>query len=124
MRPLIKNLLMAILPALFLSCSNVASTLSDTDCQNNISKANAHLNEYYFDGNEKNLNLALSIIDSLLILCPQYREQLVSLKITLLILLKEYDKGSEFVNTLKEEGFDKPYKRNCSNPLIHWTKFV
>ena len=112
MNPLIKNLLLAYMSTLSLSCSNGTGVLSDKDCQNNVSKANSYLNDYYIDGNEKSLNLSLSIIDSVFNLCPENKGQLVSLKITLLTLLKEYDKGFEFVNALEEEGFNKPYKRN------------
>lgn len=112
MRPLIKNLFLAFTSALSLSFSNGTGVLSDKDCQNNLSRANSLLNEYYTDGNEKDLSLSLSIIDSVFNLCPDNRGQLVSLKITLLTLLKDYDKGFEFVNTLEEKGFDKPYKRN------------
>ncbi len=112
MRLLIKNLLLALTLVMFLGCSNGASTLSDKDCKDNLSRANSYLNEYYIDGNDENLNLSLSMVDSVFNLCPKNKGQFVSLKITLLTLLKDYDKGFEFVSTLEEEEFDKPYKRN------------
>jgi hypothetical protein len=112
MRLLNKNLLLAFISLLYHSCSNGISVLSDNDCQNKLSSANSHLNKYYIEGNEKSLSLSLSIIDSVFNLCPENNGQFVSLKITLLTLLKDYDKGFDFVNTLEEKGFDKPYKRN------------
>lgn len=112
MNPIIRNSFLTFTLALSLGCSNGTSVLSDKDCQNNLSKASAHLNEYYIDGNEKGLSLSLSIIDSVFNLCPDNRGQLVSLKITFLTLLKDYDKGFEFVNTLEKERFDKPYKKS------------
>jgi hypothetical protein len=113
MKPINKKLLyLYFMSVLSLGCSNGTGVLSDKDCQNNLSRANSYLNEYYIDGNEKCLNISLLIIDSVFNLCPENKEQTVSLKITLLTLLKNYDKGFEFVNTLEEEGFGKPYKRN------------
>jgi hypothetical protein len=112
MNPIIKKLLLTFISTLSIGCTNRTGVLSDEVCQNNVSKANSYLNEYYIDGNEKNLKFSLSIIDSIFNSCPGNNSQLVSLKITLLLLLRDYDGGFEFVKYLEENGFDKPYKRN------------
>ena len=112
MTPTIKNWLLACMSTLLLCCSNGSGVLSNNDCKNKIAKANSYLNEFYIDGNEKSLIFSLSIIDSVIDLCPENKSQMVSLKITLLTLLKDYEKGFQFVSTLEKEGFDKTYKRN------------
>lgn len=112
MGKLVRNSLLVFASLLLFSCFKGTQNLSDKDCQNNLYRANFYLNDYYADGDEESLRLSLSMVDSVFNFCPENKAQSVGLKITLLMLLRDYDQGVEFVNTLDEKGFDKPYKRS------------
>lgn len=43
--------------------------------------------------------------------CPETRNASVELKISALSILKEYDKGYQFIDSLEEKDFSKSYKK-------------
>lgn len=112
MKYLNKNLFLAILFAFLLGCNEGSGTMNHNDCLDSYSKANSYLNEYHMKGNEKSLRLSLKITESIYGSCPDFKEQLTNLKITLLMLLKDYEKGFKFVSSLDADKFESAYKKN------------
>lgn len=89
-----------------------ATNKSDsTNCRKFYNEANKKLNEYYQYADLKNLDTALSTIDANISNCSEYEAKMVNLKIRLLILLKSYDRGYKFIDSLDEAKFDKLYKK-------------
>jgi hypothetical protein len=100
-----------LISVIFFGCSG-RSHSGDRDCKEIYKQANTLLNDYYEDANPKKLDSALFIVENNLESCRDYYTGVVSLKIRLLILLKAYDRGYKFVDSLDLERFDKPYKKN------------
>lgn len=94
------------------SCSGQKEQGSNKDCETLYKQAKYKLNEYYLSNQDSSLYLALNYTDKALPLCPESKGRLTNLKITLLMLLHEYNTGYEFVSTLNVDDFAKSYKRN------------
>ncbi len=94
------------------SCSGQNKQSSDKDCETQYIQAKDKLNEYYLSNEDSSLYLALNYTDKAFPLCPEFKDRLANLKITLLMLLHEYNTGYEFVNTLNDNDFAKSYKRS------------
>lgn len=106
----ILNLLAVVL--LITSCNGTTKKNNANNCTTLYNQANNKLNEYYTTNNDSCLHQSLNFTEEALSFCPEYKVRLVDLKITLLILLHEYEKGYEFINLLNENDFSKPYKKN------------
>jgi len=100
-----------ILALFFIGCHS-SNSLKKEACFENLLQVNEYLNEYYIDGDEENLKCSLSIIDNVIDNCVEHKEQLVTSKITVLMLLKDYEKGYEFVKSLETEKFKRSYSKN------------
>lgn len=88
-------------------------TKSEKDkCKEAYKEANVRLNEFYQKADQKKLDTALYIVEKNINACPDYNVRMVNLKIRILILLKAYDRGYKFIDSLDEEKFDKPYKKS------------
>jgi len=94
------------------SCTGPKGKSSDKDCETQYVQAKDKLNEYYLSNEDSSLYLALNYTDKALPLCPEFKGRLTNLKITLLMLLHEYNTGYEFVSTLNVNDFAKSYKRS------------
>src|SRR5689334_23381861 len=90
---------------------------SGEDCRISYRKAKSEFNRYY-----KNQDTGL--LDSVLynlshsMNCKETRLQAVSLRISTLVLLKNYKAGYEFIDTLQGTDFDRPYKKNMYYKLM------
>jgi len=100
-----------ILALFFVGCHS-SNSLKKEVCFENLLRVNEYLNQYYIDGDEENLKCSLSIIDNVIDNCVEHKEQLVTSKITVLMLLKDYEKGYEFIKSLETEKFKRPYLKN------------
>ncbi|MRG44839.1 hypothetical protein GFS24_06920 [Chitinophaga sp. SYP-B3965] len=92
------------------SCQGVNKSDS-SNCQKLYKEANNKLNEYYQFADQKKLDTVLSIIDENINACPEYEVKMVNLKVRSLTLLKTYDRGYKFIDSLDEAKFDKSYKK-------------
>ena len=94
-----------------LSCNSGVQFSENKDCMKYYSKANSSLNQYYLDNNTHHLDTILHIIDSIYDVCSDYKTRLTNLKLNVLVLLKDYEKGLKFVNSLDSADFSKPYQK-------------
>lgn len=81
------------------------------NCDKWYVEANSSLNDYYLDNDEANLKLSMAIIEKGYNLCPDFESRFVDLKITLLLLMKEYERGYSFIDSLEESSFEPSYKK-------------
>jgi|GEM_PF-3273488 len=101
-----------LIPMLFFVGCHGSNYLKKEECLDSLLRANRYLNEYYTDGDEENLKRSISIIDNVIDNCLEHKEQLVTSKINVLMLLKDYEKGYEFVKSLETEKFKRSYSKN------------
>jgi hypothetical protein len=94
------------------SCNGQIKPSNDKDCETYYVQAKNKLNEYYLVNEDSSLYSSLNYTEKALSSCPEFKDRLTDLKITLLMLLHEYNAGYEFVNTLTVKNFTKPYKKN------------
>jgi hypothetical protein len=96
----------------FTNCNGQSKTNSDKDCNSLYTQAKNKLNEYYLVNNDSSLYSSLGYTEQALSSCPEFKGRFTDLKITLLMLLHEYEKGYKFVNALNVKEFSKPYKKS------------
>ncbi|MBC7425391.1 MAG: hypothetical protein H7321_02550 [Bacteroidia bacterium] len=100
------NLKLIILFALALaSCTNNKS-IESNDCKVKYFEASRLRNQF---DNSDSLRKALNIADQYGKHCPDYNKRFIDLKITLLILLKEYDRGVLLIDSLNPDSFQNSY---------------
>jgi hypothetical protein len=83
------------------------------DCKSHLKTAVKNLNEYYQNGHTGSLEVALNNLNQS-IACPETRLRSTDMKISILMLLKRYENGYLFVDSLQTNDFDKPYKKEVS----------
>ncbi len=98
--------LMLLITLLLNSCSNNAENRCDVLLQ----KAKGSLYQFYVSNDTLSLIKAKNYIDS--IDCSSFKHKVFDTKITLVILLKEYSEGIEYVKTLNNSDFQKEYQKN------------
>ena len=98
-----------ILITMLLSSCNGQNGNKDT-CKVNYIEAKKKFNEFYVHNNAILLSDALKDVQKSLD-CPETRGASIELKISALSLLKKYDKAYQFVDSLEEKDFSKPYKK-------------
>lgn len=81
------------------------------NCDGWYVEANSSLNDYYLDNDEANLKLSMDIVEKGYNSCPDFESKFVDFKITLLLLMKEYEQGYSFIDSLEESGFKPSYKK-------------
>lgn len=94
----------------FSSCTG-QSTIDD--CKTGAKNANSNLNDYYKNNDPALLNKALYYTEQSMP-CKETRLQAVELKISVLMLLKEYKAGYEFIDSLQQSDFNKEYKKKMN----------
>lgn len=97
---------------LITSCNGQTKKNNANDCTILYNQANNKLIEYYTTNHDICLHESLNYTEEALSLCPEYKVRLIDLKVTLLMLLHEYKKGHEFINSMNINDFVKPYKKN------------
>lgn len=104
---------------LFLKCISITLFLNscngqnkDKDiCKSNYIEAKRKVSKFYMNNNDKILlSDALKDVQKSLN-CPETRNASIELKISALSLLKKYDIAYQFVDSLEEKDFLKPYKK-------------
>lgn len=93
-------------------CNSQPKTNSVQDCATLFNQAKNKLNEYYLTDNDSCLHQLLNYAEEASMVCPEYKIKLTDLRITSLMLLQDYEKGSELVNSLNINDFVKPYKKS------------
>jgi hypothetical protein len=102
-------ILTVIIPiCLFESCTGQAKTFAD--CKLHLRNAVTNLNDYYRSNKTSSLQKSLENVDQS-IECPETKRRSIELKISLLILLKRYQNGYEFIDSLNADDFDAGYKK-------------
>lgn len=93
-------------------CSCKGQTSLDV-CIQSSQNAKSYLNKYYLEKDSSNLKKALYYTDQAL-KCEQTRFQSIERKVSILILLKKYKTGYEFIDSLKNKDFNKEYKKKMN----------
>ena len=100
-----KNLIIVIFCFLFLCCRGESN-----DCKNSYQKAKINLNKYYEDRSSSHLDSALYYANQLSA-CTEYKVRAVNLKITVYTLLKKYEMGCKYLDSLNVTDFSLPYQK-------------
>lgn len=82
-------------------------------CKTGIKNARSNLNTYYKSNDTTLLNDALPYTEQAM-LCKETRLQAVELKTSLLILLRKYKLGYEFIDSLQQTDFNKEYRKGMN----------
>ena len=101
--------------AFFADCKGQANL---TFCKQNYKTAREYLNKYYALNQDSFLLISLYSANNAII-CPETKNGAIEIKIGDLILLKKFTAGYKFVDSLKDDDFDKPYQRlMCLNKFL------
>lgn len=91
-------------------CSCNGQTGNKDVCKTNYISAKNKFNKFYTEKNPALLSDALKDVKKSLD-CPETRMASIDLKISALSFLKEYNKAYEFIDSLAEKDFSKPYEK-------------
>lgn len=105
------TILLYLIVVLFTSCNGQTQNL-DT-CNVHYKNAKSGLNSYYINENKSLLSSALKEVE-LYSKCFGKSQKSVELKISLLSLLKEYEKAIEYISSLEESDFKYSYKKEMN----------
>lgn len=83
------------------------------DCKANLKKASDSLNSYYYSGKLSSLEASLHYLQQPTE-CPETRPRAIEMKISIFVLLKEYESGYKFVDSVNDNDFSRPYKREMA----------
>ena len=114
---IIRNL--RILPVILIACANSCtgqSSIQD-DCKLRYGNAKQDLNSFYKSGDSLSLVAALNEVEPAL-LCSSTRRFAIYLKISVLQLLKRYEQGLQFVDSLSVNDFKPQYLKNVNVKLF------
>lgn len=103
------NRITSFLFVLFLIGCNTKSDKINK-CKANFKKAASDLNDYYKDSSQSHLLDALSLVQDSRG-CDETKKASVELKSSLLILLKRYKEGADFIDSLDNKDFTADYKK-------------
>ncbi len=93
-----------------LTTQNCAGQPESKTCKDSYSEAKQMLNNYYQDSLQINLQSALKSIEKALN-CQETKKKAVHLKTSLLVLMKEYNYGAKFIDSLAANDFQYDYKK-------------
>lgn len=118
---IVNNKLKITIQSLFLvfllnSCHG-QSSVNIEECKAHIVKASKIVNSFYVEKKQNSLSDALKEVE-LSMNCPETKMKSIEMKTSILALQLEYDKASEFINTLSENDFSKSYKKNMQYYLF------
>lgn len=82
------------------------------NCFQSYKESQSALNMFYETNDTIYLKTALRIADQNCFSCPTFKLKFVDMKITIFILLKNYKKGIEFIDSLNVQDFENTYKIN------------
>lgn len=91
-------------------CSCNGQTGNEDVCKTNYINARNKINKFYTEKKTVLLSEALQDVEKSLD-CQITRSASIELKIAVLYSLKEYNKAYEFINSLEEKDFSKPYEK-------------
>lgn len=106
---LFKNILFYCISALFLTSCRAQGPKLDT-CKKDYKIAKQQLNLFYKDSDSSHLLEALDFSQKSE-RCEETRSRSIDLKTSLFVLLKRYNAGANFIDSLKESDFKKEYKK-------------
>ena len=92
------------------------------ECKSHIVNASKMVNSFYSEKKQNLLSDALKEVEFSMN-CPETKNKSIEMKISILALQLQYDKASEFVNSLSENDFSKPYKKNMQYHLFKALSF-
>jgi len=98
-----------VLLVFFCNCKGDSQRIDS--CESAYKNARINYNQYFRNNQEQLLNNALLAIDQAM-QCEKLRLKAVDLKVSLLILLKNYERGYKFIDSLNENDFNKKYKKS------------
>lgn len=104
-----------ILVLTILSSCNGQNT--NQDCKTSYIEAKKKFNEFYATNNTVLLADVLKDVQKSLN-CPETRSASIELKISALSLLKKYDIAYQFVDSLEDKDFTKPYKKKMQYDFL------
>lgn len=100
--------LISIISLLFIIYSCKGSNSEDT-CLQLFNNAKENLNTYYETNNEMYLEISKQYIDS--VNCESFTYKIFNIKISLYNLRKDYNGGINYIKSLDENKFYKPYQK-------------
>lgn len=103
-----KKILLCLVLAIVLL--NACNQHSEQQCDLLLKMANDNLYQFYVTTDTLLLVSAKNYIDS--IDCNSFKYRVFNSKTTLLILLKKYSEGMEYIKSLNAADFNKPYQKN------------
>lgn len=92
------------------------------NCKVDLKKAADSLNSYYQSGKLSALEASLPFLQEPLE-CPETRPRAIEMKISIFVLLKEYENGYKFVDSVKDNDFSRPYKREMAMDYFRALEF-
>jgi hypothetical protein len=90
------------------SCNGQMKSLEE--CRLSYKNARTKMNDYYKNSKISSLQESLNNVENS-IKCPETRYESINLKISVLLLMKKYDDGYKFVDSLGEDDFNASYKK-------------
>jgi hypothetical protein len=87
------------------------------DCKIGINNAQRNLNNYYKSKDSTLLDTSLRYTEQSM-LCKETRLRAVELKTSLLVLLRKYKRGYEFIDSLRQDDFSKEYKKRMNYSFL------
>lgn len=102
-----------LLTILIWSCQGKMKCRNEKNCDKHYKNAISKLNNYYEYKNSMDLDTALISLEKSYKLCPERRKnRFPNVKITLLLLMKEYEWGYRFIDSIELDLFKSSYKKN------------
>jgi hypothetical protein len=95
----------------FTSCNGQSK--QSADCIASYKKAKTALNTYYGNNEQSLLQESLNNVEQA-IRCEETKFKAIDLKISLLMLLKKYKTGYQFIDSLSEKDFSTGYKKKMN----------
>ena len=83
------------------------------NCETAFKTARINLDNYYSTGEEHLLRESLNNVQNA-IPCEATRRKAIELKTSVLVLLKRYEEGFKFIDSLESADFKQPYKKKMS----------
>lgn len=114
------NLLIIVLSLVCLAnLQSCSGQLNEKEaCKSQLQEAKKSLNSYYYKKQESSLQESLNYAQRAM-KCKETRRGAVELKISILILLKNYTIAADFVDSLTDGDFSAVYKRKMNHDFLH-----
>ncbi|MBS1948277.1 MAG: hypothetical protein JST47_10965 [Bacteroidetes bacterium] len=101
--------IMAVIAIVYFDSCNGQSQNSDT-CITHLKNARRNLNAYYKSNDQSSLAIAMNEVEQSM-QCDKTKRGAIELKLSLLILLNQYQHGYQYVDSLGETDFKLKYKK-------------